>query len=164
MALRVPIHVDYILGILEYHSSDLYLPYILWTVLVSSQAFGLVRFRPTFPLPSKAGPSISPGSKAMLLGPVLCVPPGPHAGSGASKLEGLDLITWVVWLSSSSHGCFPCCLLWSSCWHCLSGLSARTSGLRDLTAHCRALPWLLYVRSMQWDSRHKVTGSESSCP
>lgn len=120
MALCVPIHVDYILGILEYHSSDLYLLYILWTMLVSSQAFGLVRFRPTFPLPSEAGPSIGPGSKAMLLGPVLCAPPGPHAGSGASKLESLDLITW--------GGVAVLILTWAVSHAVSSGLVAGTFG------------------------------------
>lgn len=55
------------------------------------------------PTASGAGPSISPGSRATLLGPVLCAPPGPQAGSGAvCKFAGCG--------GPHPHvGCFPCC-------------------------------------------------------
>lgn len=138
MGLCVPTPRGLYSGHSEYHLSDLSLLCILWTVLVSSQALGLVGLRPTFPLPLGLDPASVQAPKPRSWGRSYV----PHL---PASLQSVVLVTWggvaVLTLTWTASHAAP---------H-LSGPSARTSGLRDHALSCPSLvgPCLVQIVE-QW--------------
>lgn len=130
----------------EYHLSDLRLLCILWTVLVSSQALGLVGLRPTFPLPLGLDPASVQAPKPRSWGRSYVPHLGLRLGQVPSaSLQSVVLVTW--------GGVAVLTLTWavSHVAPCLSGPSARTSGLCDHALSCPSLVGPCLVQTVgQW--------------
>lgn len=144
MGLCVPSPCGLCSGHSEYHLSDLRVLCILWTVLVSSQALGLVGLRLTFPLPLGLDPASVQAPEPRSWGRS-CVP---HLGLRLGRVLSASLqdvvvltLTWAV-----SHAAPR-----------LSGPSARTSGLRDHALSCPSLVGPCLVQTVgQWTQSNRL--------